>query len=238
MARGAGVVILKWCLPLAAVLYMSVALAQTATCTVHDPELRGSYSGSCKDGLAEGYGEAIGTARYKGEFKAGRKHGKGMKTWPSGDRYEGDFVEDRKEGRGVYSWGPRTAWAGEKYSGQFVGDRREGEGLYEWPNGERYSGPWKNDMMVGKISPKMMARARAYAEHMAAVGRVGAKVCREMTVGIARRDSIQGVVAEVSRSSVGVRVEDAGKFTHFLNGVEVTKGQVLWDTPTAWTPCL
>ena len=208
-----------------------------AKCTVLDPELKGSYSGDCKEGLAEGYGEAIGTARYQGEFRAGRKHGKGVKTWPSGDRYEGQFVEDRKEGGGVYTWGPRSAWAGEKYSGHYLADQRDGEGVYEWPNGDRYAGPWKNDMMIGKATPRMMARARAYAELMAAVGKVGAKVCREMMVGIAKRDSIRGVVTEVTGASIGVRVDDAGKFLHTLNGVDIVRGLVLWDAPTAWVPC-
>jgi hypothetical protein len=208
----------------------SLRAQASVKCTVLDPELKGSYTGDCREGLAEGYGEAIGTARYKGEFRAGRKHGKGVKSWPSGDRYEGDFVEDRKEGSGTYAWGPRSAWAGEKYSGQYVADRRHGEGVYEWPKGERYSGPWKNDMIVGKATPTMLARARAYAEHMAAVGKVGAKVCREMTVGIAQRDWIRGVVSE--------RIQDAGKFLHTLNGVEIVRDAVVWDAPTAWVPCL
>ena len=215
----------------------SVSAQLSVKCAVLDPELKGSYSGDCKDGLAEGYGEAIGTARYQGEFKAGRKQGKGVKTWPSGDRYEGDFVEDRKEGSGVYTWGPRSAWAGEKYSGHYLADQRDGEGVYEWPNGDRYAGPWKNDMITGKASPRMMARARAYAEHMAAVGKVGAKVCREMMVGIAKRDSIRGIVVEANGASIGVRVDDAGKFLHTLNGVDIVRGLVLWDAPTAWVPC-
>ena len=228
-----------------AVLTLALAVAAPvtfagppATCVVLDPELKGSYSGSCSAGLADGYGEAIGTARYQGEFKAGRKHGKGVKNWPSGDRYEGEFVEDRKHGRGVYTWGRRSAWAGEKYSGQFANDRRDGEGVYEWPNGDRYVGPWQNDMIVGKATPRMMARARAYAEHLASVGRVGAKVCREMTVGIAQRDAIQGAVVEVGHASISVRIDDTGKFLHTLNGTEIIRGMVLWDAPTAWIPCL
>jgi hypothetical protein len=215
-----------------------VMSAAPAKCMVHDPELKGTYSGDCRDDLAEGYGEAIGTARYKGEFKAGRKHGKGVKSWPSGDRYEGDFVEDRKEGSGTYVWGPRSAWAGEKYSGQYLADQRHGEGVYEWPKGERYSGPWKNDMIIGKATPSMLARARAYAEHMAAVGKIGATVCREMMVGIAKRDTIRGIVAEVVGTSVGVQIQDAGKFLHTLNGVEIVRDSVIWDAPTAWVPCL
>ena len=220
---------------------MLSALPATAqlqvTCTVLDFELKGRYSGSCRDGLAEGYGEAVGSARYKGEFKAGRKHGKGVKTWPSGDRYEGEFVEDRKEGTGTYLWGTRSAWAGEKYAGGFMNDRRNGNGRYEWPNGDRYTGPWKEDMIVGKASPKMIARARTYAERMAAIGRVGVTVCREIAVGIARSDRIRGNVVEFTGVTLGVRIEDAGKFAHSLNDVEIARGIVLYDTPTAWEPC-
>lgn len=81
-------------------------------CKVLDPELQGTYAGGCVNGLADGSGEATGTARYQGAFKAGKKHGKGVKTWPdTGDRYEGDFVEDRKQGAGTYVWGSRSAWA-------------------------------------------------------------------------------------------------------------------------------
>jgi len=95
---------------------------------VIDPELRGSYAGPCVNGLAEGQGVAAGTAEYRGEFKAGRKNGKGAKTWPSGDRYEGEFVEDRKEGVGAYTWG-RGPWQGERYEGSFLNDRRQGFGV-------------------------------------------------------------------------------------------------------------
>jgi hypothetical protein len=58
-----------------------------------------------------------------------------------------------------------------------------------------------------------------------------------MTVGIAKNDTIQGIVAQVSRASIAVRIENAGKFQHTLNGVEVVRGTEFWDTPTAWAPC-
>src|SRR5687767_8279771 len=92
------------------------AHAQNATgCKVLDPELQGSYDGGCVNGYAEGRGEARGRATYIGAFSAGRKHGKGVKTWPAtGDRYEGDFVEDRKHGTGTYAWGSRSPAAGER----------------------------------------------------------------------------------------------------------------------------
>ena len=56
--------------------------ASAQTCRVLDPELQGSYKGGCNAGLAEGYGEARGSAEYRGGFSAGRKHGNGIKIWP------------------------------------------------------------------------------------------------------------------------------------------------------------
>lgn len=209
-----------------------------AKCAVHDRELQGSYSGGCKDGLAEGYGEAAGAAQYKGGFKAGRKHGKGVKTWPSGDHYEGDFIEDRKEGSGTYTWGRRSVWAGEKYSGDYRNDRRHGHGVYEWPGGDRYAGPWENDVIIGKATPKMIARARDLAEHAAAVGKRGAKVCRELPVGIAIRDRVRGTVTAVEDDRIAVQIDDAGRFQHVIGDVPVTKGGTLWDAMQFWTPCI
>lgn len=77
----------------AAALFPFGANGQSA-CRVLDPELAGIHQGGCKDGLAEGYGEAKGSAEYRGDFHAGRKHGKGVKTWPSGDRYDGPWAND------------------------------------------------------------------------------------------------------------------------------------------------
>jgi len=141
----------------AVALFPLGASGQTA-CRVLDPELAAIYQGGCKDGLAEGYGDAKGAAEYHGNFHAGRKHGKGVKTWPSGDRYEGEFVEDRKEGAGRYTWSPRGPSAGESYSGAYLNDRRHGYGVYEWPSGDRYAGPWAQDASTGPPTPMMIAR--------------------------------------------------------------------------------
>jgi len=222
----------------AACLVSSAALGQSpASCAVRDPELQGAYAGGCMNGLAEGYGEASGIAQYKGDFKAGRKHGKGVKTWPSGDRYEGDFVEDRKDGFGTYVWGLRSSWAGEKYSGGFRNDRRDGNGVYEWPGGDRYEGLWENDVIAGRASPQMLARARAYAEHAAAVGKRGVRVCREFIVGTVTKDRVRGRVESADGDTIAVRIDDAGKFQHALGNVLIAKGITVRDRIAAWAPC-
>ena len=227
-------------LALAAAGFTAFAASEVlADCRVLDPELQGSYRGGCRDGLADGVGKAIGTAGYNGAFRAGRKHGKGVKTWPSsGDRYEGEFSNDRKSGTGTYTWGPRSAWAGEKYTGGWRDDRRDGYGVYEWPGGDRYAGPWENGVITGQPTRKMFARARAQSEIAAAVGTPGTKVCREMTVGIATRDWVRGTVVAAEAGRIAVRIDDAGRFAHTIASRVVGQGNIVRDAPRFWTPCI
>ena len=73
--------------PVLALAVSSAAAQAPPKCIVLDPELQGSYAGACANGKAEGQGTARGRAAYVGEFHEGRKHGRGVKTWPWGDRY-------------------------------------------------------------------------------------------------------------------------------------------------------
>ena len=205
-------------------------------CRVLDPELQEAYVGPCANGLAQGEGYARGRAEYHGDFSAGMKHGKGVKSWPNGDRYEGEFVEDRKEGKGTYVYG-RGPWAGERYAGEWAADRRQGVGTYRWPFGDLYSGPWEADRPVGPPSAMMRARARWAAEARAALAQAGTKACRELDVGIGDRDWIRGVVVDSPPNQVAVHIEDAGRMAHLLGGHELKAGMVLLDAPTAWVPC-
>jgi hypothetical protein len=217
-----------------ACVFLLVALAAPGAlaqpCKVLDAEIQGSYSGPCANGLAEGEGIAIGTAEYRGGFKAGRKHGKGVKTWKNGDRYAGDFVEDRREGHGAYSWGDGP-WKGERYEGDYLGDQRHGHGVYRWPTGDVYRGPWAADRPTGPGTEMMHARAKWAEEARAAVARKGQKVCREMTVGIGGRDWVRGQVMDIEGELVGVRIDDPGFYAHY------PEGEVVWDLARAWTPC-
>ena len=213
------------------------AAAQSA-CRVLDPEIVGVYAGGCRDGLAEGYGEARGAAEYRGEFHLGRKQGKGVKTWPSGDRYEGEFVADRKEGVGTYTWSQRGPAAGESYSGAYVDDRRQGYGVYVWPSGGRYAGQWANDAITGTPTRSMIARARAKTEILAAVAKPGAKVCRALAVGIAVRDWIRGEVTAVDAEHIAVLIDDPGREPHEIGGRLLAKGMTIRSTAIEWVPCL
>ena len=220
---------------IAAVLFVACTTAWGQSCKVLDPELQSTYSGPCVSGLAEGEGRATGSAEYEGGFKAGMKHGKGVKRWPNGDRYEGGFANDRKHGRGTYEWG-RGPWQGERYEGDYANDKRHGAGKYTWPTGDVYLGPWLEDRIAGFATPMMLAQRKFAEEARKAVGKEGQKVCREMPVGIASSEWIRGTVVGVAEESVGVRVTHAGD-RHVVAGVALEAGDVVWDKPTAWVPC-
>lgn len=217
------------------IFLLAFSVQAAEPCRVADPELQGYYEGPCVNGLAEGDGRARGTAEYVGGFKAGMKHGRGVKSWPNGDRYEGEFVEGRKEGRGRYAWG-KGPWAGESYDGEYLADKRHGEGTYRWPTGDVYTGPWIEDRIAGYATPMMLAQRKHAEEAMRAVGREGQRVCREMPVGIALAEWIRGTVVSVRGELVGVRVDEPGS-RQVIAGVELRAGDVVWDKPVSWTPC-
>ena len=220
----------------AVVLSLLAGVVQAQSCRVLDPELQEEYIGPCANGLAEGTGFARGRAEYRGDFHAGMKHGRGVKTWPNGDRYEGDFVDDRKEGVGAYSFG-RGPSAGERYDGEWLADRRHGYGDYRWPTGDVYRGPWDQDRLTGPPTPMMQARFRYAAEARTALAQKGQKACRELEVGIGERDWIRGVVVDHPGNEVAVQIEDAGRMVHRLGGAEIKPGILVVENATAWIPC-
>jgi len=121
-----------------------------SSCKVIYPDLaQGVYSGDCKEGLADGYGEVSRTGSYRGDFHTGKKHGVGIKVMPNGDKYVGHFSEDYRHGMGAYVWGDKTQWAGDRYEGEYQRDLRHGWGVFQWGSGDRYEGPWQNDFRMG-----------------------------------------------------------------------------------------
>ena len=234
---------------IAAILCVSPAVAQVAAkCFVADPELQGFYAGGCKDGKAEGQGTAIGSATYTGGFRAGLKQGRGVKTWPWGDRYAGEFLDDTKHGMGSYAWGARSAFAGDRYEGEFKNDKRNGAGVYAWASGDIYAGPWKDDLVTGQATQRMLARHRATQESLAAMANAGAKVCKASTVGSGATTSTEGsgaiawtegeVVAVNQKTlQVAVRITKSIEKPLVVAGAEVAVGESVWDDPLNWIPC-
>ncbi len=119
--------------------------AENATqCRVLDKDIQGTYTGDCKNGLAEGYGVSIGKDKYEGYFHKGALNGKGKYTWGKGqwegDVYEGDWKNGMKHGTGKYTYAN-----GEIYEGNFHKGELSGKGKYIWADGSEYIGIYKND---------------------------------------------------------------------------------------------
>lgn len=94
---------------------------------------------------------------------------------------------------------------------------------------------------TGGHAPKddpQFARTLADTATVAAVAKRGARVCREMRIGIAERDWLRGVVVDVDARRVAIRIDEPGRFEHTLNGVKVTRGAIVSDDAVAWIPCL
>lgn len=223
---------------LTAVLLSGCALPGGAqqSCKVLDPDLaQGVYRGSCKDGLADRYGEVSGAGSYRGSFLAGKKHGKGIKVLPNGDRYEGEFRDDYRDGRGVYVWGDKTPWAGDRYEGEYRRDLRHGWGVFQWGSGDRYEGPWQDDLRMG-LSAMEQRRAQA-AEAAAKVIRVGATMCAEEKWDLVIFQLMRGVIESVAGKTVQVRIVEIEGGVATYSGKRVAAGDVLTDDAAHWRAC-
>lgn len=103
------------------------------------------FIGEFKDDLKDGYGEFVGNSEFKGYFKGGKAHGKGIEKWKNGSCYEGDYAFGVRTGKGTFIWPD-----GSKYVGEFRGNRINGSGEYVAANGNKYKGQWKNNLMHGE----------------------------------------------------------------------------------------
>lgn len=82
--------------------WFSAAWSQD-NCRVLKPGIDSTYTGGCKQGLADGQGVASGKDHYSGEFKKGLPEGKGTYIWNNGDKYEGEWKKGFRDGPGKYT---------------------------------------------------------------------------------------------------------------------------------------
>jgi len=108
-----------------AISALTAAVYGQKDCIVLLPGIGDTYTGSCKQGLADGLGEASGVDHYKGDFKKGLPDGKGTYTWQTGEVYSGEWKKGKRDG-----------------TGEFISIQNGLE--------TKLSGTWKDDKYVGK----------------------------------------------------------------------------------------
>ena len=86
----------------------------------------------------------IGT--YEGEWKANKKHGKGIHRYANGSSYDGDWKADKMHGYGIYTFENKDS-----FEGEFVQGNMHGKGVYTQCDGEQYQGTWEDDKEHGSF---------------------------------------------------------------------------------------
>ncbi len=97
-----------------------------SACQVKMVNIMGSYAGECKNGFANGKGEAKGADRYMGLFKNGLPNGKGTYYYGDSLYYSGNFQDGLKEGKGeIHNLRSNTKdsliagfWSADEYRGK------------------------------------------------------------------------------------------------------------------------
>lgn len=116
----------KFCL-IFFIIITNCALGQKTGCKVMMSSIDGTYSGACKNGLANGIGIAQGIDHYEGQFRNGLPQGKGTYTWANGSFYQGQWVKGLKEGIGKMVY--RTAAGDSIVTGYWKNDSYTGKGV-------------------------------------------------------------------------------------------------------------
>lgn len=230
----------KFCLAIAllnaaALSGCSSIMMPQESCRVLDADLaRGAYRGGCKNGLADGYGEVSGESTYRGDFRAGKKQGKGIKVMPNGDRYAGEFSDDFRHGQGSYIWGERTPWAGDRYEGEYQYDKRHGRGVYLWGSGDRYEGLWENDLRMGlSVMETRRAQRSSVKKELAS----GVAVCTEIPLGLNRHQRIRGLVESIMEKNIIIRITGMDGTRASYRGQVIRVGDAVEDDSTNWQSC-
>ena len=79
---------------------------------------------------------------YNGNFKAGKKSGKGKFVWKNGEKYEGNFENDLRNGFGVYTYSKEDA--GDYHEGHWKDDKKSGKGKLVFKDGTKQEGIFEN----------------------------------------------------------------------------------------------
>ncbi len=111
-----------------------------------DKEKKKNYVGEYRNGKRHGKGTYKYTdgGVYIGEWKDDKKQGQGVFTWQNGSEYRGAFKNNKRDGHGTLKYSD-----GGVYTGEWKDDKRHGQGTYTWTNGQKYEGAFTYNKMTG-----------------------------------------------------------------------------------------
>ena len=101
--------------------------------------------------IPDGKGTAIykNGDEYKGKWKNGEKHGKGVYTFADKRIFEGDFENDKRKPYGTHrNWPFNDKTRGRvvgTYTGHLINGKFHGEGKFEYESGEWFKGHFNNN---------------------------------------------------------------------------------------------
>lgn len=101
-------------------------------------------SGNCING--KGTATFLTGEWYSGQWKNGKRHGKGKFVTPGDfdNIYDGDWKDDKRHGKGTYKYIP------ELYTGDWKNDTMNGKGVYTHFDGTKFIGEFKDGKYHGK----------------------------------------------------------------------------------------
>ena len=87
---------------------------------------------------------SIAKSFYKGSWKNGMYHGKGVHLDNAGSKYEGDFIENKEHG-----YGTMVYYNGAKFEGTWLKNKKL-NGTYYFSDGTIWKGSWKGNKRDGE----------------------------------------------------------------------------------------
>lgn len=194
----------------------------------------GSYLGDFEGNFFHGFGlltiarsqhpltkKWINGEKYDGEFKHGKKHGRGRGKAANGDVYDGKYQCDYYHGRGVCVYAN-----GDVYDGQWVRGKWHGDGGLRRKDGSIYTGEWSSGFYhgFGKLQFGAGGKHGSYAGDF----RFGLRHGKGVRVfGDGKR--YEGDWKEDTMDGVGVLECDEFKYVgEFVNGKFDGHGVISW----------
>ena len=180
-------------------------------CIVAQASVKGTYTGTCKNGKASGQGKAVGEDTYEGQFKSGLPDGAGMYTWSNGNFYEGSFEKGLKQGHGKMTF---------KVSGRI-------DSIVE--------GYWKKDLYVGQYeSPyKLLLRTNKVTKvDIKPAGIPGNQITIWVSSTRAGGATLQGIIPVVDIANLFVKTGGYNRL-YKTNSYSTKSETILYD---AWFP--